>query len=187
MGEIVEHKPVVLIAAITSRYHEALEWAAQQAEAKWGPTIKRSPVFDFTETGFYTKTMGEDLKKQFLAFENLFDPGAIAPTKHVSNLWEQEYIKQNSFPEVRPVNIDPGYISEAKLVLVTSKDRDHRVYLSQGIFAEVTLHFRGGLWTFSRWTYPDYQRADFQQFFTECRQWLREQIQRINRQRGESC
>ena len=42
--------------------------------------------------------------------------------------------------------------------------------------AEVTLHFRGRAWTHSRWTYPDYQRADFQGFFTECRQYLRERI-----------
>ena len=183
MGEIVEHKPVVLIAAITSRFPEALTWAAEQAVAKWGPISIRSPIFDFTETDFYTESMGNDLKKQFLAFANPFDPGEIAETKIISNDWESEYKKLSSFEVDRPVNIDPGYISEAKLVLVTTKDRDHRIYLRRGIFAEVTLHFRGGSWTASRWTYPDYQRADFQEFFNECRQQVREQIRAYNRQR----
>ncbi len=182
MGEIAVHKPVLLITAITSRHPEALQWVAETAAAQWGPIVKTSPVFDFTETDFYTDSMGTDLKKQFIAFERLLDPGNIAPTKHLSNQWEQEFATANAYPEQRPVNIDPGYISEAKLVLVTTKDRDHRIYLREGIFAEVTLHFRGGKWTFSRWTYPDYQRSDFQEFFTECRQWLRERIRIYNRQ-----
>lgn len=83
--------------------------------------------------------------------------------------------------ESRPLNIDPGYISEAKLVLATTKDRDHRIYLSGGIFAEVTLHFRAKQWTSSRWTYPDYQREDFQAFFTKCRNLLRERIKKMPR------
>lgn len=176
MGEIVKHKPVMLIAAVTSRYDGALQWATEEATQCWGELCLQSPVFDFTETGFYTETMGTGLKKQFLAFDKLISPGEIAPTKILSNDWEQQYADNSDHAQVRPLNIDPGYISEAKLVLVTTKDRDHRIYLQQGIFAEVTLHFRGGQWTSSRWTYPDYQRDDFQQFFVKCRELLRARI-----------
>ena len=176
MGEITQHKPVLLIAAITSRYVSALDWAITKASETWGPIAKQSPVFDFTETNYYVASMGDELKKQFIALEGLIDPATIAGTKLQSNKWEQEFKSENSFSQERPINIDPGYISEAKLVLVTTKDRDHRIYLRDGIFAEVTLHFRERVWTHSRWTYPDYQRADFQGFFTECRQFLRERI-----------
>lgn len=176
MGEISEHYPVVLIAAISSRHTKGLEWSANQAEKVWGKIVKSSPVFDFNETQYYAQSMGTELKKQFIAFEPLIDPGEIAATKHLSNQWEEQFRTEHDFPEPRPVNIDPGYITEAKLVLVTTKDRDHRIYLRDGIYAEVTLHFRGKGWISSRWTYPDYQRADFQEFFTECRQWLRERL-----------
>ena len=176
MGEIVKHKPVMLIAAITSRYEPALKWAADQATNQWGEIYLRSPVYDFTETDFYTESMGTNLKKQFLAFGTLIDPVTLAETKIRSNQWEQSYCDLTDHDEARPLNIDPGYISEAKLVLATTKDRDHRIYLQQGIFAEVTLHFRGRKWTSSRWTYPDYQRPDFQEFFTKCRSNLRDRI-----------
>ena len=184
MGEIATHPPVMLIVAITSRYPEALEWTAVKASTQWGPIAKSSPVFDFTETGFYTESMGHELKKQFLAFEKPFDPNDIADTKIVSNQWEQQYIDQTNFDEERPVNIDPGYISEAKLVLVTTKDRDHRIYLRDGIFAEVTLHYRSKVWTHSRWTYPDYQRKDFQEFFSQCRDSVRAQVKAWRRERA---
>jgi hypothetical protein len=176
MGEISEHYPVVLIAAISSRYQEGLEWSAEQAERAWGPIEKRSSVFNFNETSYYTQSMGSDLKKQFIAFERLIDPSEIAATKHLSNHWEEKFRSESEFPESRPINIDPGYITEAKLVLVTTKDRDHRIYLRDGIYAEVTLHYRGKGWISNRWTYPDYLRADFQEFFTGCRNWLREKL-----------
>jgi hypothetical protein len=180
LGEITKHKPVFLIAAVTSRYESALAWTVEQTTAQWGRLALQSSVYDFTETDFYTESMGTELKKQFLVFDELIGPGELAPTKILSNQWEQQYTDQFEHPEARPLNIDPGYISEAKLVLATTKDRDHRIYLEKGIFAEVTLHFRAKQWTSSRWTYPDYQRADFQEFFTNCRNLLRERIRNLN-------
>ena len=181
MGEIVKHKPVLLVAAVTSRYSAALDWTIEKTRETWGELTLQSPVFDFTETGFYTESMGTDLKKQFIAFDRLIDPGDLPPKKHQSNHWEEEYAEFAQVDESRPLNIDPGYVSEAKLVLATTKDRDHRIYLSGGIFAEVTLHFRAKQWTSSRWTYPDYQREDFQAFFTKCRNLLRERIKKMPR------
>ena len=181
MGEIVKHRPVLLIVAATSRYSAAFDWTIEKTSETWGEVALRSPVFEFTETSFYTESMGTNLKKQFIAFNGLLDPGDLPPKKHQSNQWEEEYSKYAEADEIRPLNIDPGYISEAKLVLATTKDRDHRIYLSDGIFAEVTLHFRAKQWARSRWTYPDYQRADFQEFFTKCRNLLRERIKKMPR------
>ena len=175
MGQIHPHYPVLLVAAITSRYGEAIEWAIAQASQAWGPVSLQSDLFDFQETGFYEKTMGGDLRKQLVAFQ-WFDPANLPGCKIASNQWEEQYARDHAHPEARPLNIDPGYITEAKLVLATTKDRDHRVYLRDGIYAEVTLHYQQNRWTESRWTYPDYRRTDFQSFFTECRNHLRNQL-----------
>ena len=60
--------------------------------------------------------------------------------------------------------MDPGYLTLAKLVLATTKDHAHRIYQAERIYAEVTLNYRGGGWQKCDWTYPDYQRADYQAF-----------------------
>ena len=60
------------------------------------------------------------------------DPAELPLLKRRSNDWETEYRDSHPHPEARPLNLDPGYLTEAKLVLATTKDRDHRIYLSQG-------------------------------------------------------
>jgi hypothetical protein len=173
MAKIQNHAPVLLIMAAFSRYPEALDWARQTSEEAWGPMALESSRFEHRETNYYDATMGTDLKKCFFAFEALADPAGLAEWKLASNQWEIDYQQLGRHAEPRPLNLDPGYLTEAKLVLATTKDRDHRIYLHDGIFAEVTLHFHHGKWEARPWTYPDYQRADYHDFFLRCREYLR--------------
>ncbi len=166
MWQIQPHRPVLLISAAFSRYPEALEWARTMLSQHWGPIALASQPFDHTETHFYDASMGTQLKKMFFAWETLIDPATLVEKKLAANAWEAEYAALGKHIEPRPLNLDPGYLTEAKLVLATTKDRDHRLYLDRGIFAEVTLHFHHGAWQPRPWTYPDYCRADYQAFFT---------------------
>ena len=177
MAEPQRHPPVLLILAAFSRYPEALDWAWQHAESAWGRIVLESPRFEHRETTYYDATMGADLLKTFFAFESLVDPTELVAQKLTSNQWERDYQQLARHPEPRPLNLDPGYLTEAKLVLATTKDRDHRLYLDHGIYAEVTLHYQRGAWQPRPWTYPDYQRLDYHQFFTQCRDYLRERQQ----------
>ncbi len=174
MGEPTLHAPVLLIMAATSRYEEALTWAADRGSQVWGRIADRSETFNFTETDYYRSTMGSDLRKQFFAFEIPLDPARLPEIKLQSGEWEEEYVRLGRHPEPRPLNLDPGYLTAAKLVLASTKDHSHRLYLDLGIFAEVTLYFRQGRWQHREWTYPDYRRDDFQAFFLKLRDaWQR--------------
>lgn len=180
MGQIVPHRPVLLVVAAFSRYREALDWARTTLSESCGPVALESPRFEHTETEFYTATMGAGLLKTFYAFERLIDPAAIVDLKHRSNAWEDEYQATHRHPEPRPLNLDPGYLTEAKLVLATTKDRDHRLYLDRGIFAEGTLYFHRGAWQPRPWTYPDYRRDDYHRFFLACRDYLRQRYRTLD-------
>lgn len=177
MGRIKLPKPVLLVTAVFSRYPEALDWAAARMASEWGPIALASPRFDFSATQFYEKTMGAGLLKQFLACERLIDPATLVDCKWTANAWEEECANSGGWPEPRPLNIDPGYLTEAKFVLASTKDRDHRMYLARGIYAELTLYWQAHRWQTREWTYPDYRRDDYHQFLTECREYLRRRYQ----------
>jgi len=164
---------VLLLLPAFSCYPEALDWAREKAEQQFGPVALASERFPFVETTYYHAAMGEDLQKCFLVFERLIDPATLPAIKRMTIAWEEEYRAMTDHPVDRPLNLDPGYITEAKVVLATTKNRDHRIYLSDGIFAEVTLFYRGKRWQSREWTYRNYQRDDYQRFFTECRNYLR--------------
>ena len=172
MGEIHASAPALLIFAASSRHEAALDWARDRSAGAYGRIALSSPAFGFTETDYYTATMGSGLKKQFFAFERLIDPAELAAIKRQTNDWEAQYAALGRHPEPRPLNLDPGYLTAAKLVLASTKDHAHRIYLRDGIFAEVTLTFRQRKWQRHEWTYPDYRRDDYQRFFVECRDWL---------------
>jgi hypothetical protein len=172
MAVTTQPADVLLILATISRYGEALDWTADKATERFGPVALESDRFSFTETDYYQPTMGSDLLKTFLAFERLIDPAELAAIKLETNTWEADYAKLQRYPEPRPLNLDPGYLTPAKVVLASTKDHSHRVYLSLGIFAEVTLYYKAGRWQHREWTYPDYRRPDFQHFFSRARDYL---------------
>ncbi len=174
MGDLHQPAPVLLLLAAFSRHDAALDWARAQAVAAWGPVALESPRFEFTETAYYEPTMGAGLKKCFWAFETLLDPARLPAIKRQTNDWEAEYTERAEHGEPRPLNLDPGYLTLAKLVLASTKDHAHRIYLAEGIFAEVTLFYRHGHWQPHEWTFPDYRRADYHQFFLQARTRLQQ-------------
>ena len=164
------------IAAVFSRHAEALEWARKQAEANWGKLLAVSKPFAFTQTDYYYETMGTGLQKQLLAFEQLMSPGALPAYKLQANDWEQQYLANSTHEEARPLNIDPGYLALGNFILASTKNHLHRVYMADGIYAEVTLHFRHGAWEPWPWTYPDYRLPEVHAFLTECRSKLHRRL-----------
>jgi len=174
MADPSPHSPSLLLLAMFSRRPEALAWARNRAEEKLGLVALSSPPFAFDSTDYYERTMGPEIVKQFLAFSRPFDPGDLAALKLQTNAWEREYAAQAHHEEPRPLNLDPGYLTLGKLVLASAKDFAHRIYLGQGIYAEITLHYRAGRWQPHEWTFPDYRREDYHAFFDQCRAVLHE-------------
>ncbi len=176
MGSVSSPLPALGIVAVISRYEAAFDWAERQIASHWGAIGLASERFAFTETAYYEQEMGSGLKKQFLALADLIDPAGLADRKLQTNAWEAAYVTVGRHAEPRPLNLDPGYLTLAKLVLASTKDHAHRVYLHSGVYAEVTLHFRAAAWQSWPWTYPDYRRADYHAFFLEARELLRRRL-----------
>lgn len=176
MGETKNFPPCLQLVAAFSRHEAALEWLWKKVQESFGSIAVLSPKFAFIESEYYRPTMGVGLNKQFALLEPWYDPADLAKHKLMSNDFELQYATQFECEEERPLNVDPGYLSMTKLVLASTKNREHRIYLRDGIYAEVTLAFRNQQWLPMSWTYPDYQREDFRVFFHEARKRLVKQI-----------
>jgi hypothetical protein len=176
MGEPTPHSPALLLMAAFSRHEDALDWARTRAVEHWGPIDAESPRFDFQQTDYYEPTMGADLKKVFFTFQKPFDPAELVEIKLQTNRWEAEYAQAAGHAEPRPLNLDPGYITLGKLVLASTKDFTHRIYMARGIYAEVTLYYKHKQWQAGPWTFADYRRPDYQAFFSRCREVLHDRL-----------
>lgn len=166
-------EPVVRFCAIIAADDEVRQWAFERIVAEWGNVVEASPPLPFVAGGYYDDEMGAGLNKVMVALDPPIDPQGLADWKLQTNAWELEAMEKFPGETVRPLNLDPGYITQAKLVLATVKDRDHRIYLHTGIFGEITLSYIGGQWVWHRWTYPDYRTEDVFAFATDCRNRLR--------------
>src|SRR5262245_53987637 len=184
MAEPRSHEPVLLIVAAFSRHAELLAWARQQLEQAFGPVALASQPYAFTQTDYYERTMGRDLQKQFLAFRELVAPERLAEIKLATNELEREVAASGRWPEARPLNLDPGILTLGKFHLATTKDQAHRIYLRDGIFAEVTLRFHAGSFEPWPWTYADYRLPGVIAFLSEARDWYRRQLEQ--RAKGRS-
>jgi hypothetical protein len=168
--------PVLLIVAAFSRHDEALPWGRERLEGLFGPVGLASSVFEFDQTRYYEPTMGSGLRKQLLAFANLVGADCLAPVKLATNDLEAELARTETYAEARPLNLDPGVLSLGKFLLATTKDQAHRVYLRDGIYAEVTLRFHAGTFEPWPWTYADYREPGMLAFLNEARAYYRERL-----------
>lgn len=163
---------VLLIVAVFSRHPEARAWAEEELQRLYGPVRLASLPFDFNQTRYYEPTMGPGLRKQFLVFD-LMPADCLAGVKRQTDELEARLADTGSFPEPRPLNLDPGVLTLGKFMLATTKDQAHRVYLRDGIFAEVTLRYQGRSFEPWPWTYADYRQPAVLSFFNVARVYYR--------------
>jgi len=180
MGETKDAAPVKLIAGMLSAYPGAFADAESRLVQVLGEVDLRSDFFAHEFTEYYRGEMGHPLVRYFLSFTNLVSPDRLVTFKRLSNRIERDIAASGEWPVVRPVNVDPGLIAPDKLVLASTKDYGHRIYLGRGIYAEVTLQYRcrgpdKPGWVPLEWTYPDYRTSDYHEFFSRVRARLLEQ------------
>lgn len=161
---------------------EAARFAAAKPllEELFGPVELESPLYPFTSTAYYAATMGPHLQRQFFIFARLADAGALPAWKLATNALEARLREQwraaaaqegegGEIPE-RPINLDAGYLTGAKLVLASTKDFAHRLYLRDGIFAEITMSYRKEAWASHPFTFPDFKSGIYDVFLKEARE-----------------
>ena len=170
MGTIRAVRPVSLICGLIGHDTDLMARAIRLLADHQGPTDEVSAFWPFDATDYYLGEMGDDLQRQFVSFERLIQPNEIPHIKQLTHQLEEKICYDLGLPiGQRRVNLDPGYLTLSKLVLATTKDFSHRIYLGDGIYAESTLHYEDGGWVPWPWTYPDYADGRYNTFFVRVR------------------
>jgi Domain of unknown function (DUF4416) len=168
--------PALLVVAAFSRHEHALAWARERLESAFGPVGLASEPYEFHQTTYYEGTMGAGLRKQLLALRHLTALDDLSRIKKFTNDLEQQLAQLGTYPEARPLNLDPGMLTLGKFMLATTKDQAHRIYLREGIYAEVTLRFQGGAFEPWPWTYADYREPHVRGFLGQARDYYRDRL-----------
>jgi hypothetical protein len=176
MWNLQDPNPVKLIIGILAANETALDAAVKTISAKFGQIDLESDVWPFTQTDYYKNETGPNILRQFVSIEKLIDPGLLAEIKHTTNKLEQQLAETLKTDYSRPVNLDPGLIEPSKLVLASTKNFSHRIYIGNKMFAEVTLIYEKGRWRNFDYTFPDYREPRYHGFFTKIRSRLLEQL-----------
>ena len=170
LGKEYPPYPVKLFMGVLYGDRSEYENIKEELSMEFGEIDYESGEMDFKWTNYYADELGDEVKRIFISFSPLISPEQIAHIKRVTNRMEG--------PGRRRINLDPGYISGGKLVLATTKDQAHRIYLGEGIYAEVTLRFRSGRFLPFDYTYPDYRSDEYNAIFIEIRRKYLEELKK---------
>jgi len=175
MGIPTPPQPVKLLVALLSAGPELFATATSQLQQSYGPVDVESEVFPWNTTDYYREEMGENLLRKFVTFERLISPEELVRIKLATNTVE---LALTSASSARRVNLDPGYLDASKLVLASTKNQAHRLYLSQGIYAEVTLLYHHGAFHPFIYTYADYRWPETHAFLRQVRTRYLQQLRK---------
>jgi len=175
MGEIRPPLPAKFFIGMLSPELSLFDACAEVLRGEYGSVDIESAVFPWDGTDYYRDEMGGAIYRKFLFLQRLLDPAALPSVKKFTNTLEDTFSLPSEGPAKRRINLDPGYVTEAKVVLATTKDFSHRLYIGCGIYAEVTLRYSAKDRQFMphELTYPDFRREDYRTLFRQARENLR--------------
>ena len=151
--DIKPPQKALLISGLIFKKGLDLDEVISELCKEFGAVIDLSEIVPFSWTNYYEREMGKGLLRCFLSFERLVSQDELADIKHVSMDIEEKW----SIEGKRTINVDPGILTAERLVLATTKNYTHRIYLGKGIYADLTLIFQKKDFKELPWTYPDYK------------------------------
>jgi len=165
MSEPKRAEAVKLVASILLTEKRILREVLEVLSGQYDMADYISALMPFSYTDYYCREMGEAIERCFVSFETLIRPESLPDVKLRTNDIEKMFSRAGG----RRINIDPGYVSQAHLILATGKGYAHRPHLRDGIYADLTLIYSGGSFQTLPWTYPDYGEKKIREMFNRIR------------------
>lgn len=174
MGKTFLPKPAKLIISMFTSDKSLFNLYKEELIKRFGEVDIESNVQPFNFTNYYKEEIGENLIQKLFSFSTLIRQDELAEIKIISNDLENNNIDKNTKINVthhkRKINLDPGYITLDKYILASTKNGPSRIYLNQGIYAEITLRFINKSFVpYDEYTYPNYKTNEYINFLNSVR------------------
>jgi hypothetical protein len=161
-------EPIVFIGTLFSD-KTIFDQVLPLLQNKFGNILFQSNIQPWAYSDHYNKELGSQIYRNFIFFDEVIDPSTLADIKLLTNDIEAIYSQDGK----RRINIDPGYITLAKVVLASTKNYSHRIYVGKGIYAELALLFKNHQFIAMPYAYSDYKDQASLIMFMEVRNLLK--------------
>jgi hypothetical protein len=172
VGKLKPPEPALLFMGILYADPGILNRSKEILKNIFNDILFESPPMPWEYSFYYREEFGRLIYRQFLFFRNLIDPGTLADIKIKTNEIEDSLSSYGK----RRINLDPGYLTLSQVVLASTKNYAHRIYLSKGIYAEVTLVYQNKTFQPHLFTYRDYQDKAYIDMFMNARAVLKKML-----------
>ena len=174
MGKIFLPKPAKLIISMFTSDKCLFNPYKEELIKRFGEVDIESNDQPFNFTDYYKEEIGENIIQKLLSFSTLIRQDELAEIKIITNDLENNNIDKNTKINItrykRKINLDPGYIILDKYILASTKNGPSRIYLDQGIYAEITLRFINKTFVpCDEYTYPNYKTSEYIDFLNSVR------------------
>ena len=163
MGIQQDYKKVKLFCGLIYGSRDVYMDIVGKLQLVFSSVDQESEPFDFDFTTYYNAEMGSPLYRRFISFEKLISPDRLPDVKLITNRIETV----NAVDGKRVVNLDPGYLSDANVIIATTKNHYHRVPLALGMYAHMEYVFKKKKLVPMEWTYPDFRSPQYMAFFEQ--------------------
>ncbi len=163
----------ILFTGVLFSSREIFDQTLVVLKETFGDILTQSRIFPWDHSSYYAGEIGSPLLRCFVFFSRLIDTTALADFKHMACGIEAIFADPDNR---RRINIDPGYLTQAKVVLASRKNYSHRICIGKGIYAELELFFQDGKFNPLPYTYSDYKTAECVDVFQKARLLLKKMI-----------
>lgn len=171
-----------------SRHESDCKWilavlapAGKPPEALWesladafGAIEYRGDFHPFDTTEYYRDEFGGGLQRGFIAFRGVGGPERLPDLKHASDRLESAWARDGK----RLYNLDIGYMDPDKVVLASCKRGPCKIYLRDGVYADLLLKYADGRFEPTPWAFPDFQDGRYGKSLGVIREKLKSELRK---------
>jgi Domain of unknown function (DUF4416) len=162
---------IALLAPAQAPFPELWE----RLEAEFGGIDFKGELIPFDTTEYYRKEFGSGLRRGFISFRGLQSPERLPDLKHAAARLEAGLARDGK----RVYNLDIGYLDPDKLVLASFKRGPCKLYLRDGVYADLLLRYSKGGFDPFPWAFADFQDGRYGKSLLVIREKLKSELRQV--------